>query len=77
MRIASAEDADLLLRQSSKESGWGHIKATAYCMELAESLTKNGEMKTARFIYEEILKSRTKKNGKHLQSAARDALQNL
>jgi len=77
MRIASAEDADLLLRQSSKESGWGHIKATAYCMELAESLTENGKMKTARFIYEEILKSRTKKNEQHLQSAARDALQNL
>jgi phage host-nuclease inhibitor protein Gam len=77
MRIASAEDADLLLRQSLKENGWGHIKATAYCMELAESLTKNGKMKTARFIYEEIQKSRTKKNEQHLQSAARNALQKL
>ena len=77
MRIASAEDADLLLRQSSKESGWGHIKATAYCMELAESLTENGEMKTARFIYEEIQKSRTKENEQHLQSATRNALQKL
>lgn len=77
MRIASAEDADLLLRQSSKERGWGHIKATAYCMELAESLTKSGKMKTARFIYKEIQKSRTKKNEQHLQSAARNALQKL
>ena len=43
MRIASAEDADLLLTQSAKESGWGRIKATAYCLELAENLEKNGK----------------------------------
>ena len=45
MRIASAEDTDLLLAQSAKESGWGRIKATAYCLELAESLEKNGKNK--------------------------------
>ena len=77
MRIASDDDADLLLKQSSKESGWGHIKATAYCMELAENLAENGKVKTARFIYEEILKSRTLNNERHLQSAAKNALQKL
>ena len=43
MRIASAEDADLLLTQSAKESGWGRIKATAYCLELAETLRKTAK----------------------------------
>ena len=77
MRIASAEDADLLLRHSTRENGWGHIKATAYCLELAENLAETGKVKTARFIYEEIQKSRTKKNEQHLQSAARNALHKI
>ena len=69
MRIASAEDADLLLTQSAKESGWGRIKATAYCLELAETLRKT-EKKESRAIYLNIKKTRTQEHEDYLRESA-------
>ena len=68
--IASAEDADLLLTQSAKESGWGRIKATAYCLELAENLEKNGKKKESRAIYLNIKKTRTQEHEDYLRESA-------
>ena len=70
MRIASAEDVDLLLAQSLKETGWGRIKATAYCMELAEKLEENNKKKDARAIYSNIRKTRQEDHEKHLRESA-------
>jgi HEAT repeat protein len=77
MRIASAEDADLLLTQSAKESGWGRIKATAYCLELAESLEKNGQKKESRAIYLNIKKTRTQEHEDYLRESADRGLARL
>ena len=77
MRIASAEDADLLLAQSAKESGWGRIKSTAYCLELAESLETNGKNKEARAIYLNIKKTRTEEHEDYLRESADRGLARL
>ena len=77
MRIASAEDVDLLLTQSVKESGWGRIKATAYCLELAESLEAKGKNKEARAIYLNIKKTRTEEHEEHLRESADRGLARL
>ncbi len=77
MRIASAEDAELLLAQSAKESGWGRIKATAYCLELAESLETNGKNKEARAIYLNIKKTRTEEHEDYLRESADRGLARL
>ena len=77
MRIASAEDADLLLTQSAKESGWGRIKATAYCLELAEILEKNGKKKESRAIYLNIKKTRTQEHEDYLRESADRGLARL
>ena len=77
MRIASAEDVDLLLAQSLKESGWGRIKATAYCMELAEKLEENNKKKDARAIYSNIRKTRQEDHEKHLRESADRGLARL
>ena len=77
MRIASAEDVDLLLAQSLKESGWGRIKATAYCLELAEKLEATGAKKGAQAIYSNIKKTRTAKNEDHLLESADRGLARL
>ncbi len=77
MRIASAEDAELLLAQSAKESGWGRIKATAYCLELAESLETNGKNKEARTIYLNIKKTRTEEHEDYLRESADRGLARL
>lgn len=77
MRIASAEDADLLLAQSAKENGWGRIKATAYCLELAESLEANGKNKEARAIYLNIKKTRTEEHEDYLRESADRGLARL
>lgn len=77
MRIASAEDAELLLAQSAKESGWGRIKATAYCLELAENLEANGKNKEARAIYLNIKKTRTGDHEEYLRESADRGLARL
>jgi len=77
MRIASGEDVDLLLTQSAKESGWGRIKATAYCLELAENLEAKGSKKGAQAIYLNIKKTRTAKNEDHLLESADRGLARL
>ena len=77
MRIASAEDVDLLLAQSLKESGWGRIKATAYCLELAEKLEENNKKKEARAIYSNIEQTRLKGHEKHLRESANRGLARL
>jgi len=77
MRIASDEDVDLLLTQSAKESGWGRIKATAYCLELAENLEAKGSKKGAQAIYLNIKKTRTAKNEDHLLESADRGLARL
>ena len=74
MRINSAKDFKLLLSQSLKESGWGRIKATAYCLELAERLAENGNKKEARAIYQEIKNSRTDENESYLRETADQGL---
>ena len=74
MRIVSAEDAKLLVKQSSKESGWARIKATAYCFELAERLTANGQKDDARFIYGQIKQSRLEKGEDYLRESAEQGL---
>lgn len=77
MRITSAEDVDLLLAQSLKESGWGRIKATAYCLELAEKLEKNNKRKEARAIYSNIKQTRLEDHEKHLRESADRGLARL
>ena len=77
MRIASDEDVDLLLTQSAKESGWGRIKATAYCLELAENLEAKGSKKGAQAIYLNIKKTRTATNEDHLRDSADRGLARL
>ena len=67
MRISSAKDAELMLSQSLKEKGWGRIKATAYCFELAEKLAKNGQSKKAKGIYIKIKKSHSEKQDAYLR----------
>ena len=74
MRIGSATDFELLLSQSLKESGWGRIKATAYCLELAERLAANGNKKEARAIYQEIKNSRTDETESYLRETADQGL---
>ena len=74
MRIGSAKDFKLLLSQSLKESGWGRIKATAYCLELAERLAENGNKKEARAIYQEIKNSRTDETESYLRETADQGL---
>jgi hypothetical protein len=74
MRIGSATDFELLLSQSLKESGWGRIKATAYCLELAERLAENGNKKEARAIYQEIKNSRTDETESYLRETADQGL---
>jgi hypothetical protein len=77
MRIASAEDADLLLAQSLKEKGWGRIKATAYCLELAEHLEQIGKKKEAQSLYSNIKKTRTEDHEKYLRESAEKGLARL
>lgn len=77
MRISSAKDAELMLSQSLKEKGWGRIKATAYCFELAEKLAKNGQSKEAKGIYIKIKKSHSEKQDAYLRETADRGLAQL
>ena len=77
MRISSAKDAELMLSQSLKEKGWGCIKATAYCFELAEKLAKNGQSKEAKAIYIKIKKSHSEKQDAYLRETADQGLAQL
>ena len=77
MRISSAKDAELMLSQSLKEKGWGRIKATAYCFELAEKLAKNGQSKEAKRIYIKIKKSHSEKQDAYLRESADRGLAQL
>ena len=77
MRISSAKDAELMLSQSRKEKGWGRIKATAYCFELAEKLAKNGRSKEAKGIYIKIKKSHSEKQDAYLRESADRGLAQL
>ena len=77
MRISSAKDAELMLSQSLKEKGWGRIKATAYCFELAEKLAKNGQSKEAKAIYIKIKKSHSEKQDAYLRETADQGLAQL
>ena len=77
MRISSAKDAELMLSQSLKEKGWGRIKATAYCFELAEKLAKNGQSKEAKAIYIKIKKSHSEKQDAYLRETADRGLAQL
>lgn len=74
MRIASSRDIELLLSQSLKEKGWGRIKATAYCLELAEKLAMEGQKKEARTIYQEIKNSRKDDHEDYLRGCADQGL---
>ncbi|MFP6892516.1 MAG: hypothetical protein VCA18_02115 [Opitutales bacterium] len=77
MRIASAEDAQLLLNTAAKEEGWGRIKATGYCLQLAEALAGAGKKKEAAELYENLKKNRTSKNESHVRLACDKGLANL
>ncbi|MBR90305.1 MAG: hypothetical protein CMO66_03415 [Verrucomicrobiales bacterium] len=77
MRIASAEDAGLLLSGSKKEKGWGRIKSTGYCLQLAEALAAAGKKKEAAVIYETLAKTRTADNEAHVREACARGLAKL
>ena len=77
MRIASGEDAKLLLETAEKEKGWGRIKATGYCLQLAEALAAMGKKKEAAAIYEKLAKSRTSDGEGHVREACKRGLENL
>ena len=77
MRIASREDAKLLLETAEKERGWGRIKATGYCLQLAEALAAMGKKKEATAIYEKLAKSRTSDGEGHVREACKRGLENL
>ena len=70
MKIASSKDMGVLLSQSEKEKGWGRIKATAYCFELAEKLTVKGQKEEAGKIYRQIKNSRKEKADNYLRQSA-------
>ena len=76
-RIASAEDAQLLLDTAAKEEGWGRIKATGYCLQLAEALAAAGKKKEATALYQNLKKNRTSKNEGHVRLACDKGLANL
>ena len=77
MRIASGEDAKLLLETAEKEKGWGRIKATGYCLQLAEALAAMGKKKEATAIYEKLAKSRTSDGEGHVREACKRGLEDL
>ena len=77
MRITSAEDIQLLLDTAAKEEGWGRIKATGYCLQLAEALAAAGKKKEAAGLYESLKKNRTSKNESHVRLACEKGLANL
>jgi len=77
MRIASAEDAQLLQEAAAKEEGWGRIKATGYCLQLAEALAAAGNNKGAGQVYKDLKKNRTSKNEEHVRLACDKGLANL
>ena len=77
MRIASAEDAQLLLATADKEQGWGRIKATGYCLQLAEALADAGKKREAGQVYKDLKKNRTSKNEEHVRLACDKGLANL
>ena len=76
-RIPSAEDAQLLLDTANKEKGWGRIKATGYCLQLAEALAAAGKKKDAAKIYQNLKKNRNAKNESHVRLACDKGLANL
>ena len=77
MRIASAEDAQLLLATSAKEKGWGRIKSTGYCLQLAEALVDKDKKKEAATIYKDLKTSRTSDNEVHVREACERGLGKL
>ncbi len=77
MRIASAEDAQLLLATSAKENGWGRIKSTGYCLQLAEALVDKDKKKEAATIYKDLKTSRTSDNEVHVREACERGLAKL
>ncbi|MFP6886770.1 MAG: HEAT repeat domain-containing protein [Opitutales bacterium] len=77
MRIASAEDAKLVLATSAKEMGWGRIKSTGYCLQFAEALVDEGKKKEAANIYNDLKKNRTSDNEAHVREACERGLTKL
>ena len=77
MRIASAEDARLLLATSAKEKGWGRIKSTGYCLQLAEALVDKDKKKDAATIYKDLKTNRTSDNEVHVREACERGLVKL
>jgi hypothetical protein len=76
-RIASAEDAQLLLATANKEEGWGRIKATGYCLQLAEALAAAGKKKEAAKLYQNLKKNRPSDNESHVRLACDRGLAKL
>ncbi len=74
MRISSSSDSKLLLDTSEKEKGWGRIKSTGYCLQLAEALVEKGKKKEASTIYESLNKTRTSDSESHVREACNRGL---
>ena len=77
VRIASTEDVQFLLDAAAKEEGWGRIKATGYCLQLAEALAAAGKKKEAAKLYQNLKKSRTSNNESHVRLACDRGLAKL
>ena len=77
VRIASAEDSQLLLDTANKEKGWGRIKSTGYCLQLAEALAKNGKKKEASKLYKDLKKNRSGDNETYVRQACERGLAKL
>ena len=77
VRIASTEDVQFLLDTAAKEEGWGRIKATGYCLQLAEALAGAGKKKEAAKLYQNLKKSRTSNNESHVRLACDRGLAKL
>jgi hypothetical protein len=58
-----------LLDTAAKEEGWGRIKATGYCLQLAEALAAAGKKKDAAKLYQNLKKNRNTKNESHVRLA--------
>ena len=76
-RIASPEDASLLLDTAEKEEGWARIKATGYCLQLVEALAATGKKKDAGAIYKKLKATRSGDNEAHVRLACDKGLANL
>lgn len=72
--LGQPNSAELLLKAADSAKGWERTQLTKSCLVLAEKLAAGGKQREAKRIYEQLQKTRTSKDEKHIQEAARRGL---